>query len=75
MTPQAYLGHRNIQHTVWYTELAPGRFKDFWRQLTWQSASASFKPPAPPARPVWRAPTRGACGEGRGVESVIRSGL
>jgi len=28
---QAYLGHRNIQHTVRYTELSPGRFKDFWR--------------------------------------------
>ena len=27
---QAYLGHRNIQHTVRYTELSPGRFKDFW---------------------------------------------
>jgi type 1 fimbriae regulatory protein FimB/type 1 fimbriae regulatory protein FimE len=27
---QAYLGHRNIQHTVRYTELAPARFKDFW---------------------------------------------
>ena len=27
---QAYLGHRNIQHTVRYIELAPGRFKDFW---------------------------------------------
>ena len=26
---QAYLGHRNIQHTVRYTELAPTRFKDF----------------------------------------------
>jgi type 1 fimbriae regulatory protein FimB/type 1 fimbriae regulatory protein FimE len=26
---QAYLGHKNIQHTVHYTELAPGRFKDF----------------------------------------------
>jgi len=26
-----YLGHRNIQNTVRYTELAPGRFKDFWR--------------------------------------------
>ena len=25
---QAYLGHRNIQHTVRYTELSPGRFKD-----------------------------------------------
>jgi integrase len=28
---QAYLGHRNIQHTVRYTELAPTRFKDFWK--------------------------------------------
>ena len=28
---QAYLGHRNIQHTVRYTEPAPDRFKDFWR--------------------------------------------
>ena len=29
--PQAWLGHKNIQHTVRYTELAPDRFKDFWR--------------------------------------------
>jgi len=28
---QAYLGCKNIQHTVRYTELAPTRFKDFWR--------------------------------------------
>jgi type 1 fimbriae regulatory protein FimB/type 1 fimbriae regulatory protein FimE len=28
---QAYLGHKNIVHTVRYTELAPTRFKDFWR--------------------------------------------
>ncbi len=28
---QAYLGHRNIQHTVRYTEMSPTRFKDFWR--------------------------------------------
>ena len=28
---QAYLGHRNIQHTVRYIELSPTRFKDFWR--------------------------------------------
>lgn len=28
---QGYLGHVNIQHTVVYTELASGRFKDFWR--------------------------------------------
>jgi site-specific recombinase XerD len=28
---QAWLGHKNIQHTVRYTEMAPDRFKDFWR--------------------------------------------
>jgi site-specific recombinase XerD len=28
---QAYLGHKNIQHTVRYTELAPTRFKNFWK--------------------------------------------
>jgi Phage integrase family len=28
---QAWLGHKNIQHTVRYTELAPDRFKHFWR--------------------------------------------
>ena len=28
---QQYLGHRNIAHTVRYTELAPGRFKHFWK--------------------------------------------
>jgi type 1 fimbriae regulatory protein FimB/type 1 fimbriae regulatory protein FimE len=27
---QHYLGHRNIQHTVRYTELAPQRFNEFW---------------------------------------------
>jgi len=27
---QHYLGHRNIQHTVRYTELASGRFNGFW---------------------------------------------
>jgi type 1 fimbriae regulatory protein FimB/type 1 fimbriae regulatory protein FimE len=29
---QAYLGHKNIQHTVGYSELSPTRFKDFWRK-------------------------------------------
>ena len=29
---QAWLRHRNIQHTVRYTELAPDRFRDFWRE-------------------------------------------
>jgi site-specific recombinase XerD len=28
---QAYLGHRNIQHTVRYSEMSPTRFKNFWR--------------------------------------------
>jgi type 1 fimbriae regulatory protein FimB/type 1 fimbriae regulatory protein FimE len=30
-TLQAYLGHRSIQSTVRYTELAPCRFKNLWR--------------------------------------------
>jgi integrase len=28
---QHYLGHKNIQHTVRYTEMNSDRFKDFWR--------------------------------------------
>jgi site-specific recombinase XerD len=28
---QAYLGRRNIQHTVRYTDLSPTQFKDFSR--------------------------------------------
>lgn len=28
---QHYLGHKNITHTVRYTELASGRFKGFWK--------------------------------------------
>ena len=28
---QHYLGHKNIQHTVRYTELASDRFRDFWK--------------------------------------------
>jgi len=27
---QHYLGHKNIMHTVRYTELSPDRFKHFW---------------------------------------------
>lgn len=27
---QDYLGHKNIQHTVRYTEMAPHRFESFW---------------------------------------------
>jgi type 1 fimbriae regulatory protein FimB/type 1 fimbriae regulatory protein FimE len=29
---QHWLGHKNIQHTVRYTELSPARFKSFWRE-------------------------------------------
>jgi len=28
---QHYLGHRNIQHTVGYTQLSPERFNGFWQ--------------------------------------------
>ena len=28
---QHYLGHKNIQHTVRYTELSANRFRDFWK--------------------------------------------
>jgi integrase len=28
---QAYMGHANIQNTARYTALAPGRFRNFWR--------------------------------------------
>jgi type 1 fimbriae regulatory protein FimB/type 1 fimbriae regulatory protein FimE len=28
---QHYLGHKNITHTVRYTEMAPDRFRSFWR--------------------------------------------
>ena len=27
---QAYLGHKDIRHTVRYTELTPQRFQNFW---------------------------------------------
>jgi type 1 fimbriae regulatory protein FimB/type 1 fimbriae regulatory protein FimE len=28
---QHYLGHKNIQHTVQYTQLSAERFQSFWR--------------------------------------------
>jgi type 1 fimbriae regulatory protein FimE len=28
---QTYMGHKNIQHTVRYTELSRDRFKGFWK--------------------------------------------
>jgi integrase len=30
-TIQAYLGHKEIRHTVRYTELSPIRFKGLWK--------------------------------------------
>ena len=30
-TIQAYLGHKDIRHTVRYTELSPVRFRGLWR--------------------------------------------
>jgi len=30
-TIQAYLGHKDIRHTVRYTELSPVRFKGLWK--------------------------------------------
>ena len=27
---QGYLGHKDIRHTVRYTDLSPTRFKNFW---------------------------------------------
>jgi hypothetical protein len=48
---QAYLGHKNIQHTVRYSELAPTRFKDFWRK--WLLPRGDF------AMPLQRGEVRG----------------
>jgi Phage integrase family len=42
---QTYLGHKNIQHTVRYTELAPDRFKDFWRGRQRRAAARGRRPP------------------------------
>jgi hypothetical protein len=40
---QAWLGHKNIQHTVRYTELAPDRFKNFWVRLKGTTTLRVFK--------------------------------
>jgi type 1 fimbriae regulatory protein FimE len=39
---QHYMGHRNIQHTVRYTELAPDRFRGGWNDRFFITASALF---------------------------------
>jgi len=35
---QAFLGRRNIQHKIRYTELASDRFRNFWRDLRQHTA-------------------------------------
>src|SRR5215467_11942030 len=42
---QHYLGHKNIQHTVRYTEMAPDRFKDFWRDRSRATTSRCLRAP------------------------------
>jgi integrase len=39
---QAYLGHRNIQHTTRYTELSPDRFRDFGNEDQWVVSQFEF---------------------------------
>jgi site-specific recombinase XerD len=41
---QHYLGHKNIMHTVGYTELSPERFKDFWKIERLDRTHVSFTP-------------------------------
>ena len=40
---RSFLGHRNIQHTVCYTVLAPDRFKNFWGDYVLGSAADAVK--------------------------------
>ena len=49
---QAWLGHKNIQHTVRYTEMAPDRFKDFWRceLASWPASLVSARRERPRGR-------------------------
>jgi integrase len=42
-TIQSYLGHKSIQHTVRYTELAPTRFKSLFRDWAVPSIAVSIK--------------------------------
>jgi type 1 fimbriae regulatory protein FimE len=38
---QHYLGHKNIQHTVRYSELSPDRFRDFWKEAPVSAAGGA----------------------------------
>jgi site-specific recombinase XerD len=40
-TLQAYLGHRSIQSTVHYSEMAPGRFKNIWKAWSWRTFAST----------------------------------
>ena len=51
-TIQAYLGHKSIQHTVRYTELAPTRFKSLFRDLAVRCISSKTSTTLP-ERPTW----------------------
>ena len=55
---QAYLGHRNIQHTVRYTELSATRFKDFWRDRD-KAGMPGLTAAKAPSSPQDRAATMG----------------
>jgi site-specific recombinase XerD len=37
---QDWLGHVSITHTTRYTALSPSRFKDFWRDLSFQRSGS-----------------------------------
>jgi hypothetical protein len=60
------MGHKNIQHTVRYTELAPDRFKEFWRDLLPALSDLAYclrrvalEAPHPPDRLLLEAPAPG----------------
>jgi site-specific recombinase XerD len=42
---QHYLGHKNIQHTVRYTELSPDGFRNFWREISVSQFALVFAGP------------------------------
>jgi hypothetical protein len=63
---QAYLGHRNIQDTVRYTELSPARFKDFCTSSHDSSSACSAMPKLfsgnAPQSQVYASPVGHRCG-------------
>jgi Phage integrase family len=70
---QHYLGHKNIQHTVRYTELSPDRFRDFWVNFP-LSLSGRELPPARSDVPFCSAtPTSSKVTLGRATNPAARS--